>query len=149
METSTPRNYVEEAIFIRQKDMRKKVLFTDILWIGVDGNYCDIHLVSGEIMIVTHSLGDVEKKLPPESFIRIHRSYIINTHHVDGIIGNTVKIGNNLLPVSAPYHQIVAPCFNLLEESDTLFKHKKREKRNGVDLDRYYQTVTDFLTPQP
>lgn len=129
METTTTNCRVNEAIFIRQKDIRKKVLFAHILWIGVDGSYCDIHLTTGETMIVVHSLGEMEKKLPAESFIRIHRSYIINIHHVDGIIGNTVKIGKNILPVSTPYYELVIPCFNLLEESNTLFKYKKRERK--------------------
>lgn len=129
MEKISSHCHLNEAIFIRQKDMRKKVLFAHILWIEVNGSYCDIHLINEETMVVVHSLGEIEKKLPAEMFIRIHRSYIINIHHVDGIIGNTVKIGKNFLPVSFPYYQGLTACFNLLEESHTLFKYKKRERR--------------------
>lgn len=129
METTNQPCHLDEAIFIRQKDMRKKVLFAHILWIEADGSYCDIHLITGETMIVVHSLGEIEKKLPAETFIRIHRSYVINVHHVDGIIGNTVKIDKKLLPVSSPYYQQLTACFNLLEESNTLFKYKKRERK--------------------
>lgn len=129
MKTTREHCHLDEAIFIRQKDIRKKVLYAHILWIGVDGSYCDFHLTNGETMIVVHSLSEIEKKLPPETFIRIHRSYIINIDHVDGIIGNTVKIGKNILPVSTPYYESLIPCFNLLEESNTLFKYKKRERK--------------------
>lgn len=129
MEPTTTFCHLNEAVFIRQKDIRKKVLYAHILWIGVEGSYCDFHLLGGETLTVVHSLSEIGKKLPPELFIRIHRSYIINIHHVDGIIGNTVKIGKNILPVSAPYYKELIPCFNWLEESHTLFKYKKRERK--------------------
>ena len=79
------RCYVSEAIFIRHKDMRKKVLYTNIMWIEVNGSYCDIHIVTGETITVVHTLTNLERKLPGNLFIRIHRSYIINVHHVEGL----------------------------------------------------------------
>ena len=120
--------FVDEAIFIRYKEIRKKVLYTNIMWVEVNGSYCDIYLATGEKLTIVHSLINLEKKLPASIFKRVHRSYIINIHHVDGLIGNMVYIGKKTLPVSSPYYRELASCFNVLEDTNTLFKYKKREK---------------------
>lgn len=125
------RCYVSEAIFIRYKEMRKKVLYENIMWIEVNGSYCDIHLIAGETITVIHTLVNLEKKLPDHLFIRIHRSYIINVHHVEGLIGNMVYIDKKKLPVSSPYYKELTACFNILEDTNTLFKYKRRENNKN------------------
>lgn len=120
--------HVHEAIFIRQKEIRRKVLYADILWVEAGGSYCDFHLTTGDTLTVVHTLTDIARKLPPTIFTRIHRSHLINVHHVDGIVGNAIYIGKRRLPVSAPYYEEAATCFDVLEESATLFKYKKRKK---------------------
>lgn len=48
----------------------------DILYIKADGNYCEMFLKSGKI-IVTQSLKDVEDRLPANLFFKTHKSYIV------------------------------------------------------------------------
>ncbi len=117
---------VGEAIFIRQKEMRRKVMYAHIMWVQASGSYCDIFLSTGDRLTVVHTLTDFERKLPRDWFKRVHRSYIVNIHHIEGFIGNTLYIGKKILPVSAPYCKELASCFNILEDSETLFKYKKK-----------------------
>jgi DNA-binding LytR/AlgR family response regulator len=42
----------------------------------------------------------VEEYLPPEYFLKIHKSYIISLEKVNSIEGNEIKIGNHAIPVS-------------------------------------------------
>lgn len=127
--------YVSEAIFIRHKDMRKKVLYENIMWIEVNGSYCDIHLITGETITVVYTLANLEKKLPDNLFFRIHRSYIINVHHVEGLIGNMVYIDKKKLPVSNPYYKELAACFNILEDTNT--KMSKKKNQIGMEANRF------------
>jgi len=43
------------------------------------------------------------EKLPIDSFVRIHRSYIINLDKIDFVEGNQVNISGNKIPISSGY----------------------------------------------
>ena len=38
-------------------------------------------------------------KLPPEEFIRVHRSYIVSLAHVDSIARNEIYVGKKIIPI--------------------------------------------------
>ncbi|MEO6288900.1 MAG: LytTR family DNA-binding domain-containing protein, partial [Ginsengibacter sp.] len=46
------------------------------------------------------TLKDMEDKLPPEHFVRIHRSYIVNISHIDEVAGSHVVIFKKAIPMS-------------------------------------------------
>ena len=59
---------------------RKRVTFClvqDIAYIRAAGDYTEVHLASGEVAVVTQRLRYWQSQLP-ESFVRIHRSTLIN-----------------------------------------------------------------------
>lgn len=64
-------------------------LVRDIAYIQAAGDYTEVHLSNGHVAIVSQRLRDWESRLP-ESFIRIHRSTLINLDlgeelvHLDG-----------------------------------------------------------------
>jgi two-component system LytT family response regulator len=54
----------------------------DIRWIEAKGAYVRVHTVQGGIPVVRESLGAIETRLDSRVFFRIHRSAIVNIHHV-------------------------------------------------------------------
>ena len=40
------------------------------------------------------------EQLPPELFIKVHKSYIVNLAKIKSIEGNTIKIGNANIAIS-------------------------------------------------
>jgi DNA-binding LytR/AlgR family response regulator len=46
---------------------------------------------------------DILRLLPAAFFLRIHRSYIVNFHHVERIDSEQVKIGDVHLPLGNKY----------------------------------------------
>lgn len=117
--------HVSEGVFFRNGEYHYKILYADILWLGAYNNYCEIHHKDGKTYCVVHPLVRVEKLLPPDSFVRIHRSYIINIHAVDRFIGNMVYIGKQRLDVSRSYRHIFS-CFDLLEDSEKNLARKEK-----------------------
>lgn len=78
------------------------VSLPDIIYIESMGNYIRVHLKNR--MIVTFmTTKEMEDKLPPQSFVRIHKSYIINMAHVTNIQNDTVFLGRIVLPVGKTY----------------------------------------------
>jgi two-component system LytT family response regulator len=75
----------------------------DILYAESDGNYSTVHLVDGHKIVLTKKLKEVNDLLPPESFFRIHNSYIINLTKIKEFIktdGYVVLSSNHKIPVS-------------------------------------------------
>lgn len=105
---------IESGIFIRQKEYHKKFLYLDMQWIEASGNYCFIHLRNHSKIIVVEQLSRLEPMLPSDIFIRIHRSYIVNIHSIDGFIGNQLCIGDARLSISAPYRKHTMQYFTIL-----------------------------------
>jgi two-component system, LytTR family, response regulator len=53
----------------------------DIFWVEAEGNYVRIHLESRSYLL-RRTLGEVEATLNPRSFVRVHRSTIVNAHRI-------------------------------------------------------------------
>ncbi len=54
----------------------------DIIYFEADENYTKVHTISGKVLLVSRSIGDLEKTISPNTFFRIHRSYIVNLNFV-------------------------------------------------------------------
>ena len=66
----------------------------EIQWIEAAGSYSRIHLTGGRSLVISFNFASVRRKLPESDFIRIHRSRIVNLRHVETLVGNSLKIGN-------------------------------------------------------
>jgi DNA-binding LytR/AlgR family response regulator len=66
--------------------------------------YVKIHLGPGKQIITLMRLKTLESFLPPEDFMRVHRSYIVNLRRITTIERNRIVFyGNVFLPVSEQY----------------------------------------------
>ena len=57
------------------------VKLEEIDWIGSADNYAELH-VGAKSHLLRETLGALETRLPPEKFVRISRSAIVNTHRI-------------------------------------------------------------------
>ena len=60
------------------------VLTEEIDWIGSEGHYLELYL-GRERHLIREKLSDLEKKLDPQNFARIHRSIIVNLNRVKSL----------------------------------------------------------------
>ena len=56
----------------------------EIDWIEAASNYVQIHTGS-QHFLVRHTMNELEKKLNPRQFLRIHRSFIVNLAKIRGV----------------------------------------------------------------
>jgi two-component system LytT family response regulator len=54
----------------------------DIVWIKAEDDYARVHTANGRNYLVTRTLKDLEAKLDPARFVRIHRSAIVQSSHI-------------------------------------------------------------------
>lgn len=85
--------------FVKANYKIVKVVFDEILFVEALEKYVRIHTIA-ERIITLISISHLEKLLPNNNFIRIHRSYIVNLDKINSIEGNIIRIGKQELPVS-------------------------------------------------
>lgn len=94
-----PPLILSDRIFVRNHERMVKIFIKDILYIIAERNYTRIFSKDKEYLLVM-TMKDLDKKLPIEHFLRIHRSYIINLSQIDEIAGTHVVIANKAIPLS-------------------------------------------------
>ena len=94
----------DDRIFVRFKDRMVKILFDNIRYVEADRSYCRICTQSKEYLL-TVPMKNIESKLPPAKFYRIHRSHIVNLNYVDEVSEGYVHIGANKLPLSQSFRK--------------------------------------------
>ena len=57
------------------------ITMEDIVWIKAEGDYVRVH-AGGRSYLVSRSMKELEKRLAPDRFLRIHRSAIVQTAHI-------------------------------------------------------------------
>jgi two-component system LytT family response regulator len=86
-----------------------KVINADIIYIEGLKDYIKIHLKSTQRPIVTRMpMKTIEELLSPESFIRIHKSYIVSIAFITSVRKSSVFIDSLELPVSDNYRDAIA-----------------------------------------
>ena len=55
-----------------------------IRYIEADGSYCVLHLSGLEKVVSSKTIGEIEKVLDPSTFIRIHKSTLLNINYLRG-----------------------------------------------------------------
>jgi len=92
----------DDFIFVKTENRLQKVALSDILFIEGQGDYLKIVTTSARIMTL-QNFRKFEEALPPENFIRVHKSYLVALNKIESISRNRIKIGNTLIPVSDTY----------------------------------------------
>lgn len=99
-------NKEDEFINLKADYKIYKVKLNDILYVEGLKEYVTFYTTERKY-IVLESLRNLEMKLPAGRFIRVHKSYIINTGKITALYGNTIEIGKTEIPIGKSYADIV------------------------------------------
>lgn len=90
-----------------------KIAFAEILYIESDSEYVNYHLTNGKKIMAYQSLSKLAAMLP-DTFMQVHRSYVINKEKVTGLKGRDVLLTDRIVPVSDRYfEQVKNKLFNI------------------------------------
>jgi DNA-binding LytR/AlgR family response regulator len=106
---ATPEDQPEgkkDYVLVKSEHKIHKLFLKDIRYIQSMREYVAYYTKDGRILSL-YSLKKLEEELPPEQFIRIHKSYIVAIDRVTTLEGNRVHIGDEKLPVGASYREEV------------------------------------------
>ncbi|MBX9893009.1 MAG: response regulator [Chitinophagaceae bacterium] len=93
---------IGDSIFVKTRNRMEKVWLKDILWVEASDIYALICTATGKYLLNTN-LKTVEEKFPDASFMRVHRSYLVNMDKVEAIEEDDILIGAARIPVGKTY----------------------------------------------
>lgn len=91
-------------LMIKSDGKLYKVELDRINYLEAFGDYVRIHLEEGTL--VTHdTMKSMERLLPPDDFMRVHRSFVVAVKKIRYIEGNRIRIGSADIPVAATFKE--------------------------------------------
>jgi DNA-binding LytR/AlgR family response regulator len=110
---NTPATVSIDHIFIKTEGKLVRLNNDDILYIESMGDY--VKFVTTDKKYITHNtIKNLEDKVNKESFMKVHRSYIINISKIDDIRENDLYIKGNEIPVSKAHKPEVMKRLNII-----------------------------------
>lgn len=102
-----------EFIYVSVDRRLVRINIPDIYFVEAKGDYISIK-TEKKNYIVHSTLKKIEDKLPSSLFLRIHRSFIINTSQIVDIEDNSVLIKKSVIPISRSNKSELMKRLNLL-----------------------------------
>jgi DNA-binding LytR/AlgR family response regulator len=95
-----------DYFFIKCDYKYEKIYFSDILYIEAMQNYVTIYTQKGKYMTLLY-LKNIEENLDKQSFVRVHKSYLVSIPKIESIENNEIVIGSFRIPISRNYRDEV------------------------------------------
>lgn len=101
----TPDKPADNYIIVKSEYKLVQIPVNDILFVEGVRDYVKIYLEDNSEILTLLSIKNMELSLPRDKFMRVHRSYIVNTTKIRVIERNRIVFGKHYVPVSDTYKQ--------------------------------------------
>ena len=106
---------MHKPFFVWQNKVLKSISPGDVMCLVTEGNYTKIILSNETYYMVRSSLSAALKMLPPEMFIKTHRSYAASIYFIDNIARDHLTVGKYSIPIARQYYKPVMKQLNVIE----------------------------------
>lgn len=91
MEAKT--NITQRPVMLNDGQRLLRIDLNEVTFLEAERVYCKMHMRDGKTIYTLNApLGTVERSLPEDGFVRIHRSHIINIWRIHMIMGRLVVL---------------------------------------------------------
>lgn len=113
---SEPKPQQEDAFFVNVEYALVKILIKDISHVESMKDYVKIFLTTAKKPIITKStLKSIKEKLPNQSFMQVHKSYLVNLTKIESIRSQNIFIGEHHIPISDGYLEALMQVINQMK----------------------------------
>ena len=102
-EVPAPSEGTDPYLFLKSDRKMVKVYLKEISYIESLKDYVRIKMADGKEVISLQKISYLEKKLPADCFLRIHKSYIIAIHRIAAFSASSIDIGDKEIPIGRSY----------------------------------------------
>ncbi|UII77688.1 LytTR family DNA-binding domain-containing protein [Flagellimonas sp. HMM57] len=96
-----------EYLFVNKAKKQIKVIFDRVLYVESFKDYIKIHMTE-DTLTIKESISNFEKRLD-DRFIRLHRSYIVNSEKITAYTKNDVEVDQREIPIGNNYKDNLLP----------------------------------------
>jgi len=96
----------DEYFYVKCDGKIERVMYNELLYVEAMANYVTLYTDKGKLIVYLTIKGILEQ-LPPEKFVQVHKSYIVNVGRINTIEGNVLHLGNSKITVSSNYNEDV------------------------------------------
>lgn len=100
-----PLSETPDFIYVKSNKKTYLLRFSEILYLESLKDYVRIH-TSDQRVVTKEKISEFEKQLP-DDFLRVHRSYIVNTAAITAFSSNEIEIRDIEIPIGISYKQQV------------------------------------------
>ncbi|MCD8193256.1 MAG: LytTR family DNA-binding domain-containing protein [Tannerellaceae bacterium] len=105
-EATVPAILEYDDLFIKADYKMIRIHIHSILYIESQSEYVRIFMEESKPVMTLLSMKVLEEKLPPEKFMRVHRSYIVNLQKISSIAHNRILFGKEIyIPIGNQYKE--------------------------------------------
>ncbi len=109
-----PLELYAKDLYIKTDAKFVKIHLKDLLYVEALADYVMFYTTNGNRHVVHATMKGVEKKLSSGEFVRVHRSFIINTERIDSIEDTSIIINKKIIPIGASYKDNFFKKLNML-----------------------------------
>ena len=102
-------NYTDSQqhfLTIKQDGRLHRINENTISYLKAYDNYCYV-VTQTDTFLVPHTLKHVSEQLQSDTFVKAHRSYVVNLRHIQSIDKTSISLKNDSIPVSASQKSLV------------------------------------------
>jgi two-component system, LytTR family, response regulator len=94
----------KDFFFVNVQKKKVRIVYSEIVYIESQREYIKITTTTHEYLskMSTHA---IESLLPPQLFLRIHRSFIVNIRRIESYTAESVEIGGLSIPIGKGYRE--------------------------------------------
>ena len=104
-------------LYFRADRKMVKVYFNDILFIEALKDYIKI-VTHGKTIVTKYVLTTLAELLPPDEFLRIHKSYIVAVNKIESFDADFIHVAKHELPIGRLYKYDVIRLLNASSATD-------------------------------
>ena len=105
----------KEYISVKADYKTQLVKISDIVYLESAGEYVRLHIEGSSTITTLFRLKNMETSLPQESFLRVHRSYIVNLRRISSYTKGRIFLDNGeYIPLGENYKERFLEYFNKL-----------------------------------
>lgn len=106
-------SFEKDFFYVKQQSRFLQVYYKEVVYIEALADYVNIHTDKKRYTILS-TMKAIESQLPPQDFMRVHRSFIVRLDKIREIEDNTIAVDGKLIPVSRYSKEDFLKKINLL-----------------------------------
>jgi len=103
-ETQEPAAPKEDFVFIKTDGKIYKIRYDELIYAEARGNYTRI-VTENNVLMPKMPFSTFEELVPASTFLRTHRSFLINKSRIGHLEGNKIFVGQTEIPIGNSYRE--------------------------------------------